>query len=64
MQHVGRHAHEYHDWILNRLKMIDKMSNGNVDLFMKNFEIYIKEPVRNNPPMLYSDFWRSNSSFK
>lgn len=64
MQHVGRHAHEYHDWILNRLKMIDKMSNGNVDLFLKNFEIYIKEPVRNNPPMLYSDFWRSNSSFK
>ena len=62
LPHGGRHPIEYHNWIPHRLEMIDKMSNGNTDLFLNNFELYIKEPVRANPSILYKDYWLSVKS--
>ena len=39
--------------------MIDQMSNGDQQLFLKYFENYVKQPVRNNPSILYKDYWLS-----
>lgn len=59
LPHGGRHANEYHRWVLKQIDMIDQMSNGDQQLFLKYFENYVKQPVRNNPSILYKDYWLS-----
>lgn len=63
LPHQGRHPDEYHFWVLDQLKTIDKLANGNRQMFINNFEIYIKQHVRNNPEMLYKNFWLNNKIY-
>ena len=57
LPHLGRHPNEYHDWLLEELFMIDRIPGMNQQLFLQNFEIRIKQPIRNNPAMLYKKYW-------
>lgn len=57
MLHRGRHATEYHDYMLNGIKEINKIANGNTNVFLQLFE-NLKQEILNNPGMLYKAFWR------
>jgi RHS repeat-associated protein len=55
--HQGSHPREYHQWISDRLEMIDSKAEGSADKFMELFSKYIREPLRERPEMLIKDWW-------
>ena len=42
--------------MLEQLQSIDKVANGNTDVFLKLFE-GVKQTIANNPDALYKSFW-------
>ena len=40
------------------MKQIDAMPNMNQQNFIKQFNIKVIQPVKNNPEMLYKSFWQ------
>ncbi|ECK2671482.1 hypothetical protein FQW86_09720, partial [Campylobacter jejuni] len=36
--HRGRHPNEYHEYILEKMKKIDKIARGDKNKFLKEFE--------------------------
>ncbi len=57
MPHRGRHPHVYHEFVLRKMKQAAKESGGNVELFLKLFDNYVKQPVINNPLLLRKAGW-------
>ena|GEM_PF-1635723 len=56
MPHSGRHPNAYHEYMLDNLKTIDGIANGNVDIFLEEFDV-VKQTVINCPQMLRKFFW-------
>lgn len=59
LPHQGRHPNAYHNFILDKMQEIDNIANGNKDVFLGLYEKNIKDVIRNNPDMLYSDYWKN-----
>ena len=57
MAHRGRHATEYHQYMLDGIKEINKVASGNTNVFLELFD-KLKQTVINNPDILYKAFWR------
>lgn len=57
MPHLGRHPHAYHRWVLREMRLIDAMTNGNKEMFLRLFNERIIEHVLRNPDMLRKSFW-------
>ena len=57
MRHKGRHATEYHKYMLDGVSVIDKIANGNTKTFIQLFD-ELKQTVIDNPDILYKAFWR------
>lgn len=57
LTHQGRHAAEYHNYMLSKLNYIDDVANGSQKIFLKMFE-GVKETIRTNPEALYKAFWK------
>ncbi len=57
MQHHGRHATEYHQYMLRQLKTIDRVADGNQKVFLDLFE-KVKDVIKSNPDALYKKFWK------
>lgn len=58
LQHSGRHVNEYHEFVLRGMQKADAEAAGNVEKFLELFEKYVKEPIRNNPDLLYRIGWQ------
>ena len=58
MSHIGRHPNAYHDWILNNIYSINKIPNINTEIFLKEFNKRIVQPVLEHPEMLNKAFWK------
>ena len=58
LPHQGRHPNAYHDFVLDEMRNIDNIANGNKDIFLELYESEIKSIVRDNPDMLYSNYWK------
>ena len=52
-----RSGAEYRDIVLYNMQEISKIANGNQNLFLNLFELMVKQPIRNNPDMLYKKYW-------
>lgn len=59
LPHQGRHPNAYHDFVLDEMKNIDNVAQGNKDIFLDLYESEIKSIVRENPDMLYSKYWKN-----
>ena len=59
LPHQGRHPNAYHEFILDSMQEIDNIANGDKDIFLELYEKNVKEIIRNNPDMLYSDYWKN-----
>jgi hypothetical protein len=57
MPHLGRHPSSYNNWVLNRMRLIDKMPGMNQQRFLEEFDIRIKQPIIDNPEMLRKSWW-------
>ncbi|MDQ0232781.1 AHH domain-containing protein [Metabacillus malikii] len=58
LPHQGRHPYAYHDYVLDKLSTYDRLAKGDREKFLKLFE-GLKQEVRDNPDMLYKEYWRS-----
>ena len=58
MAHRGRHATEYHQYMLKKLNDIDKVANGDVNIFRSLFD-NVKKIIEKTPDALYKSFWKS-----
>ena len=58
LPHSGRHANDYHEYMIERIKEIAKNAEKDKTIFLKEFE-KIKSIVRDNPQMMYKAFWKS-----
>ena len=59
MPHQGRHPNAYHDYVLDNMKKIDEVANGNREDFVELFD-QLKQEIINNPDMLYKEYWMNN----
>lgn len=58
LPHRGRHPNNYHQWVLENIREINKMSNMNQTEFIRLFQEKVIIPVSNNPEMLYKRYWK------
>ena len=58
LPHQGTHPWEYHDFIEDMMYKIDELASGNVDIFTTKWR-ELGELLKENPQMLYGEFWRS-----
>ena len=58
LPHQGRHPNAYHEYVLDEMRNIDNIANGNRDIFLELYESEIKSIIRDNPDMLYSNYWK------
>ena len=56
LPYLGRHPNEYHEFVLEELRNIDNIANGDIDTFKELFESGVKSVVRENSEMLYKSF--------
>ncbi|WP_415068429.1 AHH domain-containing protein [Lacrimispora sp.] len=59
LPHQGRHPNAYHDFILDEMRNIDNVAQGNKDIFLDLYESEIKSIIREQPDMLYSNYWEN-----
>ena len=60
LPHLGRHPNEYHEWVLDNMRIIDNIPNMNQQRFIMEFNNRVKIPIRNNPEMLYKKYWTNH----
>ncbi|MDQ0233408.1 AHH domain-containing protein [Metabacillus malikii] len=56
LPHQGRHPNAYHEYVLDRINEYDAIARGNKEIFLELFE-GLKKEVRENPDMLYKEYW-------
>jgi hypothetical protein len=59
LPHKGRHANDYHKWVLEKMKEADDIANGNVNNFLVEFKKKVIDPVTKKPEMMYKKYWRN-----
>ena len=57
LPHQGRHPNAYHEFVLEQMQQIDEIACGNREIFLELFEENVKSVVRENPEMLYKNYW-------
>lgn len=55
--HYRRHPEQYHEFVLDGMKLAHAEAKGNVVKFLELFNQYVKEPLLSNPNMLNEKFW-------
>ena len=58
MPHQGRHPYAYHDYMLEQMKKIDMIANGDRNKFLKLYE-QLKKKIIDKPEMLTKDYWKN-----
>jgi len=60
LAHKGRHATKYHQFMLQSVRSIDKIAQGNQAIFLAKFQ-GLKNTVIQNPSMMYKAHWLISS---
>ena len=58
LPHQGRHPNAYHQWVLENMYRIDVIPNMTQQQFIQLFDLNVRQPVINNPSMLYKNYWK------
>jgi RHS repeat-associated protein len=53
----GRHPDAYHEWVLDQMREIDEIAQGNREVFLELFERKVTQKVREHPEMLRRWYW-------
>ena len=57
LPHQGRHASEYHNFVLEQMRIIRDMPGMNQQKFLHQFDIRVKQVVIKNPQIMYKNYW-------
>lgn len=57
LPHQGRHPDKYHKFVLEGMNKAADKAGSDTNKFLKLFDKYVKEPVRNNPDLLRKAGW-------
>lgn len=58
MHHQGRHPNKYHEFVLEGMKRAEKEAAANKQKFLELFNIYVIQPVLENPLLLRKAGWK------
>lgn len=58
LPHSGRHPYDYHGFVLEEIRKIDRIAKGNSSVFLKLFNIRIRNIIINNPDRMYSLYYK------
>ena len=58
LPHIGRHPNAYHNFVYQGMKRAALEAGGNQNRFLQLFNLYVKEPVINNPQLLRGIGWK------
>ena len=53
----SKHADEYHKWILDAMRRIDNVAQGDIDKFTRLWEKYVKDVISESPWLLKPAWW-------
>jgi hypothetical protein len=57
LHHQGRHPNAYHEFVLDGMKQADQLAKGDRATFLRYFDEFVKQPVRDNPDLLRKVGW-------
>lgn len=57
LPHQGKHPSVYHEYVLDLMEQIDQIAQGDKKVFLQLYEELVKDTIRKNPKMLYSEYW-------
>ena len=57
LPHLGRHPNAYHEFVLDGMEVAAREAKGNQTKFLELFDLYVKQPVRDNPDLLRKLGW-------
>ena len=57
LPHLGRHPNKYHNFVLNGMREAKAGAAGSQEEFLRLFDIYVKQPVIQNPALLRKSGW-------
>jgi RHS repeat-associated protein len=60
MPHQGRHPNAYHEWVLEQMRLVDEIAQGDKELFLDLFDAQVKQEVLEHPEMLRKRFWEGD----
>ncbi len=58
LPHLGRHPNSYHNFVLQGMQRAALEAGSNQKKFLELFELYVKQPIRNNPALLRAAGWQ------
>ncbi len=58
MPHLGPHPAEYHQWVLDNMRVIDGIANGDVATFKALFRERVLEVVEADPTIVRVGYWK------
>lgn len=59
MHHQGRHPNKYHEFVLEGMKRAEKEAATNKQKFLELFNVYIIQPILENPLLLRKVGWKN-----
>jgi len=58
LPHSGRHPDLYHEFVQDGMKKAAKEAGNNKEKFLELFDKYVKQPIKNNPDLMYNKGWK------
>jgi hypothetical protein len=57
MPHLGRHPTKYHEFVLQGMQQAAAEAGTSTAKFLELFDLYVKQPILQNPNLLHSSGW-------
>jgi hypothetical protein len=57
MPHLGRHPELYHNFVYRQMERATREAGTNRSLFLQKYDLYVKQPVLDNPELLRKSGW-------
>ena len=57
MSHLGRHPNKYHDWVLDMMRSIDSLADGDTEAFLEMWDELVKKYIMEHPEKLTKAGW-------
>lgn len=58
LPHLGRHPNAYHEFVIDGMGRAASQAGGSQARFLELYNLYVKQPVINNPELLRKIGWQ------
>lgn len=57
VQHRGPHPAEYHQWVLDNMRLAEKIAGDDKEKFVRLFKEYVVQPIIADPTISRFGYW-------